>query len=151
MSVHISEVSYSSGVSTDFVEIAADNGTDLSGYSIYVYTDGGLVLEGPYSLGNVQATIAGTDVYVLDDETPDFGGITKFYGVALVDGSGNVVQFISFDGNTITASEGPANGQSSTNIGAGVDYAFGFFLCELSIPPAQVADVIVSIHGAAIR
>ena len=39
----------------------------------------------------------------------------------------------------------------STNIGAGVDYAFGFFLCELSIPPAQVADVIVSIHGAAIR
>ncbi|MBJ3762540.1 Hint domain-containing protein [Maribius pontilimi] len=118
MSVHISEVSYSSGVSTDFVEIAADNGTDLSGYSIYVYTDGGLVLEGPYSLGNVQATIAGTDVYVLDDETPDFGGITKSYGVALVDGSGDVVQFISFDGNTITASEGPANGQSSTNIGA---------------------------------
>lgn len=37
-------------------------------------------------------------------------------GLALVDGSGTVIQFISYEG-TITAADGPAMGQTSTDVG----------------------------------
>ena len=36
----------------------------------------------------------------------------------------------------------------AANIGAGVNYAFGFFLCDLSVPAEQVADVEVEITDA---
>ena len=38
----------------------------------------------------------------------------------------------------------------ATNIGAGIDYAFGFFLCELSVPVEQVVDVEVVITDAVV-
>ena len=41
-------------------------------------------------------------------------------GVALVDPNGGVVQFLSYEG-TFTATEGPANGMSSTDIGVAED------------------------------
>jgi len=36
----------------------------------------------------------------------------------------------------------------ATNIGVGVNYAFGFFLCNLSIPGDQVVTVEVVVSGA---
>lgn len=117
MPAHISEVVYAGGTSADFIEIAVDTGTDLSGYSIYVYTASGSKADGPLSLGSVQSTTAGTDAYVVDQNTADFQALSQGQGFALVDGSGNVVQFISFNGDVIRAIEGPANGIDSTPIG----------------------------------
>ncbi len=113
---YISEISYDGNGSSDFVEIAVEAGTDMSGYSIYSYKTNGKVDDGPLSLGSVQSSAEGKDVYVVDDGQ-GLGNI-KFHGaVALVDGEGNVVQFISFEGNTVTATEGPADGLTSTDIG----------------------------------
>ena len=36
----------------------------------------------------------------------------------------------------------------STNIGVGVDYAYSFFLCDLSVPGEQVVDVEVVVSDA---
>ena len=126
MPVYISELAYKSGDSTDFVEIVAPAGTDLSGYSIYVYAPDGTVEQGPVSLGSVTSTIAGKDVYTVDDTTAGFTGMQSTTAVALVDDSGNVVQFLSYEEttngpnpgpNTVTATEGPASGTTSSNAG----------------------------------
>lgn len=118
MPTHISELSYSGSGASDFIEIATTAGTDLSGYSIYLYGSDGLLDEGPISLGSVQSTNAGKDVYVVDNTgAQSFANLHPSQGIAVVDELGNVVQFISFDGNTITASAGPANGLTTTEIG----------------------------------
>lgn len=117
MPAYISEVVYAGGTSADFIEIAVDTGTDLSGYSIYVYITSGSIADGPLSLGSVQSTTTGTDAYVVDNNTASFGALSQGQGFALVDDTGNVVQFISFNGNVITPTEGPANGQDSTPVG----------------------------------
>ncbi len=114
---YISEIRQAGAVITDFVEIAVPTGTDMSGYSIYVYNNAGAVQQGPLSLGTVQSTVAGKDVYVVNNATPGFVSLDLSQGIALVDDAGNVVQFISSDGTTVTATEGPASGQTSADIG----------------------------------
>ena len=37
--------------------------------------------------------------------------------IALADGSGAVLQFMTWEGNTVSATAGPANGTASTNRG----------------------------------
>ncbi len=113
MPVYISEVSYA-GSTTDFVEIAAPAGTDLSSYSIYVHKSNGDITEGPLSLGSMVSINVGQDVYLVDDSTPGFAAVDAGDAIALVDDLGNVVQFISFEGNLVTATAGPADGQTST-------------------------------------
>ena len=73
-------------------------------------------MNGPLSLGSVQSSAAGKDVYVVDD-TSGLGNLKSHDAIALVDDLGNVVQFISFEGGTVTATEGPADGLTSTDIG----------------------------------
>jgi uncharacterized repeat protein (TIGR01451 family) len=112
--VFINEIHYDN-TGTDvgeFVEIAGPAGTDLTGWSIDLYTGAG---------GTVYDTHALTGV-VIDDEGAGFGAVSVALpiqngdpdGIALSDGS--LVQFLSYEG-TFAGSGGPANGSGSTDIG----------------------------------
>jgi Hint domain len=117
MTAYISEIDTLGGIGNEFVEIAAPVGTDVSSFALYIYDEFGAVLSGPYALGPLQATIGNQDVYVLDNASAGLPGIRGEDAVALVDDTGTLVQFISFEGRVVTATNGPAAGQSSTDIG----------------------------------
>jgi hypothetical protein len=116
--LYISEVKYLGGASVDFIEVAVTAGTDVSNIQVIVYNASGTV-RSTNSLGTLVSTLDGKDVYVIDKTTSaTFTGLHKFGGVALVD-NGTVDSFISFDdGSPITATAGPANGLTSTQIGS---------------------------------
>lgn len=115
-SAHISEVSYAAADSTDFVEIRVDAGTDMSGYSLLVYDHGGSI-RFTNTFSAPDATMSGSDVYVIDSTDPGGLDLRDNRAVALVDEHGNVVQFVTFEGNTVTAIEGAANGMTADSIG----------------------------------
>ncbi|MFL4471944.1 Hint domain-containing protein [Tateyamaria armeniaca] len=124
---YISEFDYFGTSDQEFVEIAVPTGTDVSGYSLVFYQGDGTVYN-TVSLGSFTGTYDDQDVYLVDQSTPGFdsGGdsMGTFYpddAIALVDDNGTVIQFISWEGNTVTASEGPASGMSSTNAGTQSD------------------------------
>jgi hypothetical protein len=116
--VFINEIHYDNA-STDegeAIEVAGAAGTDLSGWSLVLYNG---------SNGTVYNTIALTDT--LADQQGGYGtsvvnlpvnGLQNGApdGIALVDASSNVVQFLSYEG-TFVAVGGPANGMTSTDIG----------------------------------
>ncbi len=113
---YISEIDYEGGAAANFIEIAVPKGTDTSGYSILIYKPGGTI-QRSYSLGSSVQTVDQKDVYLLDNNDTGWKDLKANEAVALVDGDGNVLQFISFEGNTVTASEGAADGMTSTSIG----------------------------------
>lgn len=117
MTAYISELDTQGGIGNEFVEIAVPIGTDMSGFTLYIYDEFGSVLSGSYGMGSLQATIGNQDVYVLDNASVGLPGIRSEDGVALVDDTGTLVQFISFEGRVVNATNGPAAGQSSTDIG----------------------------------
>ena len=123
MPSYISEYSYYGYANTEFVEVALPEGTDASGYSIVLYQGNGTIVES-WSLGSVQSTTSGHDVFVIDNGTPGFssmngsGEIWADDAIALVDDNGKVLQFLSHEGYKITAKEGPAAGMTSTNAGS---------------------------------
>ncbi len=97
------------------VEIAGTAGTDLMGYTLVPYNGSNGTT---YSITNLSG--------IIPDEGAGFGAI--FFpiqglqngapdGVAFVDPNGMVLQFINYEGTTITATNGPATGMTSTNIG----------------------------------
>ncbi|HYG11901.1 MAG TPA: Ig-like domain-containing protein, partial [Pyrinomonadaceae bacterium] len=98
----------------EFVEVAGPAGTNLSGWSIVLYNgNGGAAYDtdalpspipsqaGGY--GTVSVSYSGT----LQNGSPD--------GIALVN-NGTVVQFLCYEG-TFVAADGPAMGQTCTDIG----------------------------------
>ncbi|MFT4925994.1 MAG: endonuclease I/PKD repeat protein [Phenylobacterium sp.] len=112
----INEIHYdnSSTDSGEAVEIAGTAGTNLSGYSLVAYNGNGgsayktINLSGTISsqqggLGTISFSAAG-----LQNGGPD--------GIALIDSNNTVVQFLSYEG-TMTANDGAASGETSTNIG----------------------------------
>jgi len=116
--VFINEIHYDNdGTDTgEAIEIAGAAGTDLTGWSLVRYN------------GNGGASY-GTDILsgVLVDQQGGFGTIVVNYpsnglqngspdGVALVDASSIVVQFLSYEGSFVAVG-GPANGMTSTDIG----------------------------------
>ncbi len=120
---YISEVDYYGTSDQEFVEIAVPSGTDVSSYTLVFYQWDGTIYN-TVSLGSYTGTFGGQDVYVVNQSTPGFdsGGdsMGTFYpddAIALVDDSGTVLQFISWEGNTVSATEGPANGTTSTDTG----------------------------------
>ena len=117
-SVFINEIHYDN-TSTDAgeaIEIAGPAGTDLSGWSIVLYNgNGGAVYD--------TDTLSG----LIPDQQGGFGTVSISYpsngiqngspdGIALVDASNAVVQFLSYEGS-FTATDGPAVGMTSTDIG----------------------------------
>ncbi len=116
--VFINELHYDNagGDIGEFVEIAGPAGTDLSGWRVVPYNGNGGAAYNP------EASLTGT---LSDDTGTGFGfqevsmpGLQNGSpdGLALVDGAGAVVQFLSYEG-TFTASGGPAGGLMSTDIG----------------------------------
>jgi predicted extracellular nuclease len=120
-SVFINEIHYDNA-STDVaeaIEIAGPAGTDLSGWSIVLYNgntpDAATVYDTDVLTGTIpdQAGGYGTKVLSYPSNGIQNGGNDA---IALVDGGGSVVQFLSYEG-VATASDGPAAGMSSTDIG----------------------------------
>lgn len=114
---YISEVRYLGNAGSDFLEIAVDAGTDVSAFNVTVYHSDGTI-RSENALLTLVGTEHGRDIYVLDTATsPTFTGLHREGAVSLSDGT-TVHQFISFDdGTPVTASEGDANGMTSTQIG----------------------------------
>ena len=96
------------------VEIAGPVGTDLSGWSLVLYNGSGgasyvtinlsgSITDPANSFGTLSFSQSG-----IQNGTPD--------GLALVDSTNNMVQFLSYEGS-FTAVGGAANGLTSTDIG----------------------------------
>ncbi|MGD9873202.1 MAG: beta strand repeat-containing protein [Kiritimatiellia bacterium] len=115
--VWINEIHYDTAVVADEnegVEVAGTAGTDLTGYSIVAYNgSGGAVYD--------TEVLSGT----IDDEGSGFGALWfpivglqngSPDGLALVDASSTVIQFLSYEG-VFSAVGGPADGMSSVDIG----------------------------------
>lgn len=103
------------GIDTnEFIEIAGPAGLDLTGYTIVLYNGNN---GQSYDTDNLTGTLT-------DDTGTGFGFSVINYnnilqngpdGIALVDGTGTVVSFISYEGS-FTATNGPANGLTADNI-----------------------------------
>lgn len=113
--VFVNEFHYdnSGADSNELIEVAGPAGSDLAGWSLALYTDN----------GTSYATIALSGL--IDDEGSGYGALSfaapglqngPADGFALVDNSGAVRQFLSYEG-VITASGGPAVGLISTDVG----------------------------------
>ena len=97
----------------EFVEVAGTAGTDLSGWQLLGYN---------YKNGDVYRTVnlSGT----IPNQQSGLGTLSfsmklqngKRDGIALVDDTGTVVEFLSYEG-TMTADSGVASGMTSTDVG----------------------------------
>jgi endonuclease I/uncharacterized protein YdeI (BOF family) len=116
--VFFNEIHYDNA-STDVdeaIEIAGPAGTDLTGWTIVLYNGSNSSVYNTLNLtGSIpnQQNGYGTVVQLLPSNGLQNGAPD---GLALVDASNNVVQFLSYEG-VITAADGPAAGMTSTDIG----------------------------------
>ncbi|MEJ2679807.1 MAG: lamin tail domain-containing protein, partial [Gemmatimonadota bacterium] len=114
--IRFSEIHYdNAGTDTaEAIEVSAPEGTDLTGWQIVLYNGNG---GGSYNTrtlsGTVPASCGTRGVLAFDYPT---NGIQNGSpdGFALVDASGTVVEFLSYEG-TFTATDGPASGMTSTD------------------------------------
>lgn len=136
--VRISEIHYDNG-GTDAlegVEISGPAGQDVSNWTVVPYNgNGGVTYTPTVTLeGTIPATCAPRGVIVvpiagLQNGSPD--------GVALVDASGAVVEFLSYEGS-FAAANGPANGTTSRDIGTSES---GSSTTEPASPPEAVKSL----------
>lgn len=120
--VFINEIHYddatSSGDVGERIEVVATNGETLSAYRIYLYNGTGSTTAATYYDNDLlpagSLVTCGGTVRIATLTYPSNGiqnGAND--GIALVNGSGAVVQFVSYEGG-IKASNGPAAGLTST-------------------------------------
>ncbi|MEP2532920.1 Hint domain-containing protein [Shimia sp.] len=114
---YISEVKYFGTAALDFIEVAVDAGTDVSGIFVTVYRSNGTV-RSVNALETYVSTNAGRDVYLIStSDSSTFNGLSKSGAVALSQ-DGDLLQFISFDDAApVDAVAGVANGETSDQIG----------------------------------
>jgi predicted extracellular nuclease len=118
--VVISEIHYdNAGADTgEAIALAGTAGMSLDGWSLVLYNGANGAAYSTRSLNGI----------VIDNEGSGYGEVVFNYpvdgiqngspdGVALIDNRGAVVQFLSYEG-VMTAASGPAQGMSSTDIGA---------------------------------
>ncbi len=117
--IFINEIHYDNAGtdSGEFVEIAGPAGTSLNGWSLVLYNgNGGASYDSDaFPVDAIPGTTGSTGFVTisypsngLQNGAPD--------GLALVDSTNNVVQFLSYEGS-FTASNGPADGMISSDIG----------------------------------
>ncbi|MFC3550308.1 endonuclease [Lysobacter cavernae] len=121
--VFINELHYddatASGDVGERIEVVATAGESLSGYRLYLYNGATPSAATTYDndpLPAGSAVSCGGSVRIATVSYPSNGlqnGAND--ALALVDASGAVVQFLSYEG-TVTASNGPAAGRSSVNL-----------------------------------
>jgi len=146
--VFINEIHYdTSGADVnEGIEIAGPAGTNLTGWSLVLYNGNGGVTYGTTALSGTipdQDDGYGTLAFLvpgLQNGSPD--------GFALVNPFGQVVQFLSYEG-TLTATNGPAAGMTSVDIGVsenGVPVGTslqlggsGFTADDFTYQPTQIA------------
>jgi uncharacterized protein len=139
--VFINEIHYDDAGADagEAIEVAGVAGTDLTGWSLVLYNGNG---------GASYATIALSGI--ISDQSNGFGtlhfagpsgGIQNGApdGVALVDNQGRVLQFLSYEG-AFTATNGPALGLISTDIGALEDAVTDGFSLQLVGAGSSYAD-----------
>lgn len=115
----INEIHYdNAGADTgEFVEIAGPAGGDLTGWTLVAYNGSNgasyntVALDGALS-GSTGQGYAVVDIAGLQNGSPD--------GLALVDPTGTVTEFLSYEGS-FTATTGPALGLTSTDISVAED------------------------------
>ncbi|BCJ44171.1 multifunctional nuclease/2',3'-cyclic-nucleotide 2'-phosphodiesterase/5'-nucleotidase/3'-nucleotidase [Actinoplanes ianthinogenes] len=108
--IHYDNVGADSG---EAIEVQAPAGTDLSGWQIVLYNGTGGATYGTAATLSGAVPAAGVVVQTyptdgLQNGAPD--------GVALVKPDGTVAEFLSYEGS-FTATNGPASGRTSTDIG----------------------------------
>ncbi|MEN1940142.1 endonuclease [Luteimonas sp. MJ246] len=117
--VFINEIHYDN-VDTDVgeaIEVVGSAGESLAGYQIVLYNGSNGSSYDTDTLSEGSLATCGGKVRFATIEYPENGlqnGAPD--GIALVDPQGNVVQFLSYEG-VMVASNGPAAGMSSTDIG----------------------------------
>ena len=166
--------------SGEAIEISGPAGTDVTGWSIVLYNgNGGATYDTDTLSGVIPATCGARGVVVLMYPANGIqnGGTTATGtdspdAMALVNASGTVVQFLSYEGSFVAAN-GPAAGQTSVDIGvrelgnepAGLSLALGadglwrspsantFGACNDGdpTPPAEVASVTVAPASATLN
>ncbi len=112
----LSEIHYDNagGDSGEAVEVTAPGGTDLTGWSVALYNgNGGAVYDTLELTGTAGG--AGDDWGVVSVDAPGMQNGAPD-GLALVDPDGGVAELLSYEG-TLTATAGPADGTTSTDIG----------------------------------
>src|SRR5690606_12728263 len=116
--VFINEVHYDNAGtdSGEGVEVVATGGESLSGYRLYLYngsSPGNAKVYGDKAVPAGSTVNCGGSVRVASLSWPSNGlqnGSND--AIALVDGSGNVVQFLAYEGS-VTGGNGPASGLTS--------------------------------------
>ena len=110
----ISEIRYRNGPNFapdgDFIEIRVPTGTDVTGLQVDVYNANGSVRSSTDVDTGTMTSVGGFDYYVISAR------INRLGAISLSD-NGSVLSFVSFDAQ-VTATQGPANGQTSTQIGS---------------------------------
>ena len=112
----VNEIHYDNtgGDQNEGVELAGLEGTNLLGWTLsFVNGNGGSAYKTVSLSGTVQNQQGGYGTVWVPVSGVQNGGSD---GIALVSPSGDVVEFISYEG-TVTASSGPASGQTSEDIG----------------------------------
>ena len=98
------------------IEVAGPVGTDLSGWTIVLYNGSTGASYDTLSLtGTIPTNCSGMADGVVVVNAPGLQNGAPD-GLALVDGSSTVVQFLSYEGS-FAANDGPASGMTSTDIG----------------------------------
>ncbi|MEM9400889.1 MAG: ExeM/NucH family extracellular endonuclease [Pseudomonadota bacterium] len=115
--VFINEIHYDNdgGDTGEFVEVTAPDGTDLTAYTVVLYNGANGTSYNTLNFAAPGAPDGQQDYYLFELPT---NGIQNGSpdGLALIDASGTVVQFLSYEGS-FTASNGLAAGVTSTDIG----------------------------------
>lgn len=118
--VFVNELHYdnSNGDVGEGIEVVATAGEDLSTYQIVLYNGASPTAGTTYSTRSLPAgspASCGGSVSIASLRSTNLIQNGGNDGIALVDGNGQVVQFLSYEG-TLKASNGPAAGMSSTAI-----------------------------------
>ena len=116
--VFINELHYdNSGTDVgEAIELAGAAGTDLSGWSIVLYNgSNGSVYDTTSLSGTIVNQQGGFGIVVVNYPTNGLQNGSPD-GIALVDATNTVIQFLSYEG-TFTAVGGPADGLTSSDIG----------------------------------
>jgi hypothetical protein len=107
----LNELRYDAPGGRGRVEVVGPAGLDLLNYAVEVYREDGTLRDTIPLDGIITDQAAGLGARSFGASLP-----TGRTGLALVDPDGNLLEFLSYEG-VVTASEGPASGQESTDIG----------------------------------
>lgn len=96
----------------EFVEIGCNQTIDVTGYKIVCYNGNG---GEEYSTA-ILSGVCSPDKFIFKDIPGLQNGGPDGDGIALIDSNAKVIEFISYEGS-FEARDGPANGQTSIDIG----------------------------------